>query len=106
MGIEDCVNFNIDHILHIDKWKISKKIFSVVAERIVVIDLIYNNPDFIFLWFKIWLNWLICDFCCGVRKLEHILAGVRIRANFGANWLVCEFAHWCAKKNNYDQNYY
>ena len=51
MGMDDCVNIKIDHILHIDKWKISKKIFSVVAVRIAVIDLIYNKADFIFLWF-------------------------------------------------------
>ena len=48
--------------------------------------------------FKFWLYLLICDFCCGVRILGQILAGVGIRANFGTNWLVCELAHWCAKK--------
>ena len=51
MGIDDCVNIKIDHILHIDKWKISKKISSFVAVRIAVIDLIYNKSDIIFLCF-------------------------------------------------------
>ena len=88
MGIDDCVNIKIDHILRIDKWKISKKTFSVVAVRIAVIDLI--SLIWFFSCLKFWLDVLICDFCCGVRKFEHIFAGVRICANFGAKWLVCE----------------
>ena len=98
--IDDCVNFKIDNILHIDKWYICKMIFSVVAVRIAVLDLIFNSSNFYYdskflalfadvqtlLWCaKIWANFVRC------ANLHEI----------GANW-VCEFAHWCAKKKTVD----
>ena len=48
--IDHYVNFKNDNTFQIDKWKICKVIFSVVADRTAKIDLIYSTSDSFFVW--------------------------------------------------------